>query len=307
MLHVIWRRSVLSVSRTLSLVVQCGSFCGRWSKAVSQSRHPVACVCISLGHFKIGKNESTDRQRCHMMIACYIRFDLLHFILFLEKCAETCWRNLSSTWGPIHSLHGRGQKRSAGHGSSHGSLSVKLSIRLITSVSQCVKCLFHSVWAVFFADATHWPWGAIGCIYGVIQRRRTAYPPYSLSQSGWHPWRQEGWGFWRRFHKLHPRSLSPTFSQNYEMMQKDAKGQKANYSQKANRKHRKRCQSLDISQLLEDRHSARGPAEVLRWGTPEGVSTAAPGLHVDCTWKFPYTSISRLWYILKYWKMLLSV
>ena len=41
-------------------------------------------------------------------------------------------------------------------------------------------------------------------------------------------------------------------------------GQKANYSQKANGKHRKRCQSLDISQLLEDRHSARGPAEVLR-------------------------------------------
>ena len=164
MLHVIWRRSVLSVSRTLSLVVQCGSFCGRWSKAVSQSRHPVACVCISLGHFKIGKNESTDRQRCHMlsmMVACYIRFDLLHhFILFLGKCAETCWRNLSSTWGPIHSLHGRGQNRSAGHGSSHGSLSVKLSIRLITSVSQCVKCLFHSVWALFsFADATHWPLG----------------------------------------------------------------------------------------------------------------------------------------------------
>ena len=38
---------------------------------------------------------------------------------------------------------------------------------------------------------------------------------------------------------------------------------------------------MNISQLLEDRHSARGPAEVLRWGTPEGGSTAARGLYEE--------------------------
>ena len=106
MLHVIWRRSVLSVSRTLSLVVQCGSCCGRWSKAVSLSRNPVAYVCISLGHFKIGKNESTDKQRCHMlsmMIACWeVCWDLLEkLVKHLRSYPLTTWtrsEEISGSW-----------------------------------------------------------------------------------------------------------------------------------------------------------------------------------------------------------------
>ena len=266
MLHVIWRRSVLSVSRTLSLVVQCGSFCGRWSKAVSQSRHPVACVCISLGHFKIGKNESTDRQRCHMLSS-----DLIYSIILfsswksvLRPVGETC--QAPEVLSTHYMDEVRRDQRVMDHRMDHYRSNCEyVWLPVCHNVSNVYSILFGQ----FFLQKHTGHGGPLGI------QRRAAYPPYSLSQADILGDRM-GLNL-RRFHKL-PRSLSPTFS-HYEMMQKEKAKRQTTHKKPIGNigsdvKVWTFLSSWRIAILHEGRLKCCG----------EGPQRVCPRLRLDCTW-----------------------
>lgn len=274
MLHVIWRRSVLSVSRTLSLVVQCGSFCGRWSKAVSQSRHPVAYVCMSVGHFKIGKNESTDKQRCHMlsmMIACWeVCWDLLEkLVKHLRSYPLTTWtrsEEISGSWIIAWIIIGQ-----AWSNCEHVWLPV------CHNVSHVYSILFGQ----FFLQMQHTGHGGPLVVSMAwlkedeLRIRRIRF----RSQADILGDRRDG-AFGGGFTSY----ICELFSNFFPKLRNDAKGCKRPKGKLlgsigSDVKVWTFLSSWRIAILHEGRLKCCG----------EGPQRVCPRLHVDCTWKFPYT------------------